>query len=200
MSTSPRTPLCHSTASTPNSTGVKIIIMGIILLSLVPLVLVTQFLMKNENNFELDQQMIMPEQRLVDDDTTLIRRDNIVKNADFTSEAVVASDKLLRDIDNEDVNASNPIPEALQPITFKKCCFSKFEQNLPSDVLNCFSERACNDTDYPFASSTEKEFSMKQRAVTNIFRREIKRLCNSHTIHHPLNGVKNLISTLVIVH
>ena len=68
MSTSPRTPLCHSTASTPNSTGVKIIIMGIILLSLVPLVLVTQFLMKNENNFELDQQMIMPEQRLVDDD------------------------------------------------------------------------------------------------------------------------------------
>jgi hypothetical protein len=184
----------HSLAS--HSTGKKVII-GLVLLSLGPLALLpslfSRLAVSDENNFELDQQMIMPEQRFVNDDTTTMRRDNIGKltDATFTSEAVVASDKLLRDSDfnngsdNEDVNASNQIPEALQPLTSKKCCFPKFLLNVPSDVKckgTCFSERACNDTNYPFASSAEKEF-MKKREVTKMFHRELRSVCSSHT--HP---------------
>lgn len=183
-----------STSLASNSTGMKIIL-GFVLLSMVPLVLLTSMFprltVSDERNFRFDQQMVtMPEQRLVGDS------DNTGKlmDATFKPETVVVSDKLLRDSDfnngsdNEDMNASNPIPEALQSVTFKECCSPKFVgPDVPGKPClgTCFSERACNDTNYPFASFEEKEF-MKKREVTGVFRRELRNVCTSHTHPPPL--------------
>ncbi|KAL7534159.1 hypothetical protein ACHAXR_005681 [Thalassiosira sp. AJA248-18] len=51
--------------------------------------------------------------------------------------------------------------EALQPVTFKKCCIPAVHKHTrnPKDLLcfgTCYNERACNDTIYPFNSAEEK--------------------------------------------
>ena len=72
--------------------------------------------------------------------------------------------------------------EALQPVTFNKCCIpAAYKDIKPPNNHNCFegtcyNERACNDTIYPFTSVDEKNM-FPQAQYTQDTKKVLKEEC-----------------------
>lgn len=85
------------------------------------------------------------------------------------------------DVDRELAIGQHDLIEALQPITFKGCCVPAVYKGVhnPRDVDcygTCYSERACNDTVYPFSSAEEKAM-FPRRTLTRKGKNELSREC-----------------------
>lgn len=90
----------------------------------------------------------------------------------------------LHHVDTEVRNIKeSAIPEALQPITYKKCCVPAIQANKyenPSDMEcrgTCFNERACRDLSYPFANMEEMKKYGRLRDLTRAERKEMIERC-----------------------
>jgi len=72
------------------------------------------------------------------------------------------------------------VPAALTPITSEFCCIPASYKSNPSDLRckgTCFTERACNDTSYPFSSADEKAMYPTLDNRTQRYKQDLRREC-----------------------
>ncbi len=72
------------------------------------------------------------------------------------------------------------LPDALKPITSESCCIPISYKSNASDVLckgTCFTERACHDVSYPFASAVEKAMYPTLENPTQKYKQDLRREC-----------------------
>jgi len=145
----------------------------------------------NNNDKEADDE--------IKDEEETMNQDNIVKSdgiGDYRGKNRDAkyyynrnNDDNEEDVDDDEdqqqegETMEEVIIEALKPITFNSCCLPAafINTNNPTDVDcfgTCYSDRACNDTTYPFNSIEEKRLFPSVK-MTSEYREKLRAGCMS---------------------
>ena len=119
------------------------------------------------------------------------RSDVFIDDPSFGEPEIERSETRLEDDTSKDTIQRQMIEiEALQPVTFNKCCIpAAYKDTKPPNNHNCFegtcyNERACSDTIYPFTSVDEKnmfpqaQYTQDTKKVLKVSR-SMYRLSNS---------------------